>query len=277
MFLSIISYINKKHKYNWDDIKNREKYYILYIFIKYCSFSIIFLTLFFYRQIFIKKQKIKLDIDNIFELPLYENNIVFSNYSTEIKPIALYYPDFVIFNHKNISIDEVILKQVDLARNHGIFGFIINYVFNYNSKIYDNVLNAFLNNNKINFPFSLNWNNDNFKSLNYINIELTNFIKFIKKYLISKNYIRIHNKPLISVGNPFIFQNLNEVLFLLRKEAKENEIGEIFIIFPYNESITETRHLKFFDCAFDFSQIEPLEKDGNKLKIILLLIGQKII
>ena len=233
------------------------------------------MILFFYKHIYIKKQKIKLEIDNIFELPLYENNIVFSNYSTEIKPIALYYPDFIIFNQyfnniskiENFSIEEFILKQVDLARNHGIFGFIINYVFNCNSNIYDNVLNAFHYNNKINFPFSLNWINYNFKSLNHINIELIKFLKFIKKYLISKNYIKIHNKPLISIGNPFIFHNLKEVLFLLRKEAKENEIGEIFIIFPYNESMTETRNLEFFDAVFDFSKFEPLEKDENKMKI----------
>ena len=231
------------------------------------------MTLFFYRHLYIKKQKIKLDIDNIFELSLYENNTVFSNYSTEIKPIALYYPDFAnqytnnILKHKKVSIDEVIIKQVDLARSHGIFGFIINYVFNCNSKIYDNVLNAFLNNRKINFPFSLNWKNDNFKSLKNINIELANFIKFIKNYLISKNYIRIHNKPLISIGNPFIFQNVNEVLLLLRKEAKEYEIGEIFIIFPHNEPMTETRNLEFFDGSFDFSKIDPLAKDENKLKI----------
>jgi hypothetical protein len=89
--------------------------------------------------------------------------------------------------NENASIEEVILKQVDLARNHGIFGFIVNYVFNYNSNIYDNVLNLFYCSKKINFPFSLNWKNDNFKSLNYINIELTKFIKFIKKYFMSKN------------------------------------------------------------------------------------------
>ena len=49
------------------------------------------------------------------------------------------------------EMEEVILKQVDLARNHGIFGFIVNYVFNYNSKIYDNVLNLFHCNDKMKF------------------------------------------------------------------------------------------------------------------------------
>jgi hypothetical protein len=169
--------------------------------------------------------------------------------------------------NENESIDEIILKQVDLARNHGIYGFIINYVFSYNENIYDNVLNIFLNNNKTDFPFLLNWKNDNFKVFNHINIKLINFIKTIKKYLISKNYIKINNKPLISIGNPFIFQNLIEVLLLLRRKAKENEIGEIFIIFPFNELINGKRYLEYFDGAFDFSKSKQLEKYQKTQKI----------
>jgi hypothetical protein len=274
--ISIIRFLKKQNEYRCYNIKINEKYNILYIFVKYCASIIIFFNLFFYKHIFIKKIKIKLDIDNIFEIPLYENDIIFSNYSTEIKPIALYYPDFIGFNqyfisnivkNENESLDEIILKQVDLARNHGIYGFAINYVFSYNENIYDNVLNIFLNNNKMYFPFLLNWKNDNFKVFNHINLELINFIKTIKKYLISKNYIKINNKPLISIENPFIFQNLNEILLLLRRKAKENEIGEIFIIFPLNESINEKRYLEYFDGAFDFSKSEPLEKYKNKQKI----------
>ena len=119
------------------------------------------------------------------------------------------------FNHffkkiskiENASIDEIIIKQVDLARNHGIYGFAINYIFDYKDKIYDNVLNIFLNNKIINFPFLLNWKNENFKFLNNLNIELSNFMKNIKKYLISIHYIKINNKPLISLENPLNRRN----------------------------------------------------------------------
>ena len=222
-----------------------------------------------------KKEKIKLDINKIFEISLFEKNLFFSNYSTKIRPIALYYPNLINCNHyfnnileiENSSIEEFIIKQINLARNHGIYGFAINYIFSYDEKIYDNVLDIFLNNNKINFPFLLNWENDNFKLLNNINKELINFIKTIKKYLISNNYIKINNKHLISIGNPLAFQNLNEIIFFLRKEATENEIGEIFIIFPINETINKTRYIKLFDGVFDFSKTEPSKKDENKLII----------
>ena len=144
MIFEIINYFKRKNKFNWYDMKVNKKYYIINIFTKYYFLLIIFFTLIFYKHIYTKNQKIKLDIDNLFELSLYENNIIFSNYSTELKPIALYYPELINFTYfnnilkfVNISIDEVISKQVDLARNHGIYGFAINYVYSYDEKIYN--------------------------------------------------------------------------------------------------------------------------------------------
>ena len=255
------------------------------IFIKYCA-SIFFLLFYlFYKFIYIKKEKIKIDIDNIFKMPLYENNIIFPTYSTKLKPIALYYPDLINYNHyffnlskiENETVEEVILKQVNLARNHGIYGFAINYIFNYTEKIYDNILNIFLNINKINFPFLINWKNDNFILINNRSKELVNFIKTIKKYLISEIYIKINNKPLISIENPLIFPNLNEVLFLLRKEAIENEIGEIFIIFPINGLKNGTKCIGLFDGAFDFSNIEPFSQNKQKISYYTGIIYKNVI
>ena len=271
MFLSLFRYFNKKIYYNWYNSIIKEKYYIINILGKYIASLIIFFTLFFYKYIYIKKEKIIIEIDNIFEMSLYENNINFSNYSTTIKPLTLYYPDLIYFNqsiinilkNENEFIAQIILKQVNLARNHGIYGFAINYVFSYNEKIYDNVLNIFSENNKVNFPFLLNWKNDNFKLLNNINKELINFIKNIKNYLISRYYIKVNNKPIILIENPLIFQNLKEVLFFLRKEVMDNKIGEIFIIFPFNYAKNEARY-KLFNGVLDFPKIVLLDKYEHK-------------
>ena len=254
------------------------------IIIKYCA-SIFLLFYLFHKFIYIKKEKIKIDIENIFKMPLYENNIIFQNYSTKLKPIALYYPDLINYNHyffnlsknENETVEEVILKQVNLARNHGIYGFAINYIFSYEEKIYDIILNIFLNINKINFPFLINWKNDNFILINNRSKELVNFIKTIKKYLISGNYIKINNKPLISIENPLIFPNLNEVLFLLRKEAIENEIGELFIIFPINGLKNGTKCIGLFDGAFDFSNFELFTQNKQQIFYYTGIIYKNVI
>ena len=265
-----IFYLSRETIHNSQNIKYSKPFYVNKIFPKYLALLIFFFFLFFFKHIYIKKEKIKIDIDNIFKISLFENNIIFSNYSTEIKPIALYYPDLINFNQyfnkiqriENLSIEETIIKQVDLARSHGIYGFAINYVFSDEEKLYNNILNIFLKNIKINFPFFLNWNNDNFSLLNKIEKKLNNFIKQIKKYLISKNYIKINNKPIISIRNPSTFRNVSETLNLLREKAKENELGEMIIIFPFNN--TENRYTQLFDGFFDFSKIEPQEENHKK-------------
>ena len=83
--------------------------------------------------------------------------------------------------------------------------------------------------------FLLNWENDNIKILineykkkyNYIRIFeilLESFVKRIKTYIISDLYIKIKQKPILSIENPLIFKNPQRALLLLRKKFKENGI-----------------------------------------------------
>ena len=115
------------------------------------------------------------------------------------------------------KISEIILKQIDLAKSHGLYGFGIIYVFGDTQNIY-NVVDFFLNNKIINFHFLLIWKNDNFVYylFDILENELNNFIKNIKKYLVSENYIKINNKPAIFIENPFIFEDINETILILR-------------------------------------------------------------
>ena len=127
----------------------------------------------------INYNKIEINLDN--ELPPeYEKNINYSNYSSIIKPIALYYPEFnnINLNYFNInSINtsifkgninqdqnninyekqnklEKIKKQIELARNHGIYGFAICFTFEF-TRTYLDEINFFLNEQEIQFPFLL--------------------------------------------------------------------------------------------------------------------------
>ena len=105
------------------------------------------------------KSYIEINIDNQY---LYEGNIDFSNYTSELKVIAFYSPKFILTNdtpnnsknewsyvlnakplfsrhnqprkpgdeinylgYYDISGPEIIKKQIELAKSHGIFGFAI--------------------------------------------------------------------------------------------------------------------------------------------------------
>ena len=127
-------------------------------------------------------------------LILYENNIDFSKYSTDIKAIAIYLPNFNCVNNlyfhsykycdiksilKNVipsyeghhqprmpyknyinyyNIKVLLKKQINLAKSHGIYGFAIYYYF-LGKAIFDNTLNIIYK-NKMNFHYMLIWKNE---------------------------------------------------------------------------------------------------------------------
>ena len=137
----------------------------------------------------------EIEINNQINDTKYENNIDFSKYSSDIKIIALYEPIYYYdkrkseYNDKSFNIweivkgakplykghhqprkpgdptnylqyynlmnSEVIKKQVNLAKSHGIYGFGIYYYWINGKIIYDKPLNIYFKNKDISFPFFL--------------------------------------------------------------------------------------------------------------------------
>ena len=255
MFYFLRKFYNKYTEISYDepDIINEseKKISLKHIIFKLFILLIIILFIIYYD---IKNPPKRIEIDNALNETIYENNIDFSNYSSSIKPIAIYYPRF-----ENIQ-DETIKDHIILAKSHGIYGFAMFYNWTSDINIYDKQIDIIMNNNNNNFNFLLIWNNDNLekeidKSLNIaqsIEILINNFIKKIKKYLLSSQYIKINKKPVLSINNPFIFKNLNFVILTLRQKASENGIGEIFIIFPIKSRLKQLKYKNLFDGAYDF-------------------------
>jgi hypothetical protein len=121
-------------------------------------------------------------IENDNKMPEYENNINYSTFISDMKPIAFYLPFYETnkpldgqyndrknrkkckslfkghhqsripgdnsnylkyYNSYNIN---VIKKQVELARNHGIYGFAIYYYWNCGEKVLEKPLVLYLDN-----------------------------------------------------------------------------------------------------------------------------------
>ena len=244
-----------------------------------------------------------IDIDNQFQL--YENNIDFSNYSTDIKTIAIYLPQFHFIKENDLwwgknftewttvnkakpffighhqprkpgdEIDylgyyylinsEIIKKQVKLAKSHGIYGFGIYYYWFSGKRLLEKPLDIYLENKDINFPFLLIWANENWSRSwdgsnrmilirqEYKKEDPENFIKDIKKYVLDKRYIKIKNRPIIIIYEPYKIPNLNETILIWRRKSKEIGIGEIYLIvrlIPNKE--LDIKYSNLFEAAYDF-------------------------
>ena len=223
----------------------------------------------FYKYIHINKSKKNIiETDNILENNLYENDSSFTQYQTKLKPIAFYHPDYnnisylkYFNNNKNLNqingdvIEKLIEKQIKLAKVHGIYGFAV-YFDIFNSEYYHYIVNNYFS-YKSNFPFFLIWKNDDMKYNNTKFIE--NLINNLKKVIISDNYIKIRNKPALSISKPDNFFNIRKVLSLIRKKAKKMKIGDLFIFYPFTGNFTEKKFFSEFDATYDYSKIDIFE------------------
>ena len=268
--------------------------------LKYIIMFSIFL--FYIRNIYINNAGILIDADNIFEIPSYEQDINFSKYSTELKPIALYYPNYyaiqlnsyppeiivskwkivrdakplykghhqpripeekyISFEDYDLKDSKIIEKQIDLAKNHGIYGFGFYYYWFSGQKLYEKPLKILYENKDLDFHFLLIWRNNDLKIDDKIIIEQkydNNFAEIffedIKKYLNDSRYIRNNGKPMIGIYKPEQILNLDNAISILRKKAKEYGIGEIFIFAKINrknyEILNKLNNLEILDGGYE--------------------------
>ena len=220
-----------------------------------------------------------IEIDNELKEIEYEENLNFSEYTTNIKVIAFYLPNIYLskfskimqneskfspihkdvkryyqqslelneFNNKNINLDSnnnitnfynLISKQIDLAKNHGIYGFAFCIHF-YSSKIIiDKYIYTFLENNNIDFNYlfilrhrNIYYRNEKLFILKKFNKNFPNsLISEMKSYLNDKRYIKMGTKPIICIDILKKRKKLEKLILSWRKEAKNIGLKDLFII-----------------------------------------------
>ena len=157
---------------------------------------------------------------------------------------------------------ETIHNQIELAKNYGIYGFCYHYYWFNGKRLLEKPLNLLLN-SEIDFPFCINWANENWSRRwdgqeDDILIEQKHSdkddlacIKEICKYVQDKRYIRVNGKPLILIYNAAILPNVNNTIKIWRKYCKDSGIGDICIAGAQTYP-TENPLIYDFDVAVEF-------------------------
>ena len=218
---------------------------------------IFFSTLFFCRNYFILKSKTEIIIDNKLNFTK-EDNVNFSNYKTNIKAIALYYPQIYYNNETNILKDNNVInnikEQITLAKNHGIYGFAFYYFFSPEKNILNIPLDIIILNPYLNINFFLIWENNIF----FEEKNMTKFFNNINKYINDTRYIKFNNKYIIGINNDDINKNDIE---LLRLKFKENNLNDIFILSSANDiNIKEKKEKNIYNGFYYSFSYKSLEK-----------------
>ena len=216
----------------------------------------------------------------------YENNEKFLQYKTDIKTICYYLPQFhqipendkwwgkgftewsnVLpaqprferhyqprlphkdFGTYDLSDVNSFKKQVELARQHGIYGFCFYYYWFSGKKLLETPIENLLKHKEIDMSFCICWANENWTKTwsgeeedvlmkqKYKKNDALKFIQDIKPILKDIRYIKNSNKPIILVYKVFLIPNPNETFKIWREYCRKNVIGKIEIWLVRSHSV----------------------------------------
>lgn len=171
---------------------------------------------------------------------------------------------------------EVLKRQIELAKTHGIFGFCLYHYWFQGKPVMRVPYEQILNNEDLDIPFCLCWANepwtarfDGLSTLGDVLIPQIHsgdddiaFFRDIEKALKDKRYIHVDGKPLLIIYRPSLFPDIKQTVNLWRNLAKNAGIGDLFLVLVQNtfDDIIDPRQLGF-DAAIEFPPQKFLLKD----------------
>ena len=210
--------------------------------------------------------------------------VPFKPYKTDkdmkIRPIALYLPQFHQFNENNqwhgrgftewtnvttakplydghyqpklpidvgfydLTHEDVMFRQIELAKNYGIYGFAFYYYWFSGKKLMEKPIYNYLHNKNLDFPFCLHWANESWSKRwdggnqellmeqNFSEADFQKFAEDLLPFFTDKRYIRVNGKPLFIIYRPALFGQEKFVRFTeyLRDYMRRNGVGELFLL-----------------------------------------------
>lgn len=235
-------------------------------------------NIFLLEDILSKKVHIDDFVNNAYSDCTYEDDMDFGGKTPLVKPIAFYLPQFHEipennewwgkgftewtntrksvprfkghyqprephddFGYYDLSDPDVIRKQAELAKRHGIYGWAVYYYWFSGKTLLTKPIDLLLANKDIDINFCLTWCNEPWTkgwvgddSTTLIDNEkhegaLDNFIDDIKDYLLDDRYIKVDGKPLIIIYHAHRIPNPEKTIAYWRNRAKELGIGDIAI------------------------------------------------
>ena len=183
-------------------------------------------------------------------LPQYENH-----YQPRLPGELGYY---------DLRLIDVQRRQIELAKNYGLHGFCYHYYWFDGKTIMDTPLQQVIDNPELDFPFCINWANENWTkkwdgldkdvilAQNHSASDDIAFLESIHPILTDRRYIKVDGKPLLMLYRPKLFPNINETVIRWREHARKIGIGELYLVMTHSFEHIDPTSLGF-DAAVDFA------------------------
>lgn len=166
----------------------------------------------------------------------------------------------------DLSTDKVMYRQIELAKNYGIYGFCFHYYWFSGKRLMEKPIFNYLNNKELDLPFCLCFANENWSKnwdggdkevlieQKFLEDDPKQFAQDIMPFFADERYIKIKNKPILVVYKPQLFKKeiLKNFADELNKKAKENGLDGVYLIMAKTQDI-ETNPKEFFmDAVVEF-------------------------
>lgn len=183
-------------------------------------------------------------------------------------------------NYYDQSSVETIRAQVNLAKQHGIYGFCHYHYWFDGKQLLETPTNLLLQNADIDFPFCLSWANETWSRQwdgrdHHILIKQTHpptkeswarHFKYLIKAWSDERAIKINGKPLFVILRPQKIDQIDAMLDFWNRSAKERGLQGLYVIFQQQYQLANNNCLKSFDASFQFQPFNSINSDGYSKK-----------
>lgn len=142
----------------------------------------------------------------------------------------------------DLRIPEIQRRQVELAKNYGVYGFCFHYYWFDGKRLLEKPLFQFLNDSEIDFPFCICWANENWTrrwdgqdkeiligQVHTLEID-KRFIEDLEPILRHPNYIKINNRPLIIIYRVTLLNEPQKTFAYWRQFCLDHGLGNPLIV-----------------------------------------------
>ncbi len=206
--------------------------------------------------------------------PTKENDKWWGKGTTEWNNVVRAVPQFVghsqprfpdELGYYDLRIKDVMFRQIELAKQYGIYGFCFyHYWFGNDKRILEKPLNTFLHEKLLDIPFFYCWANHNWYkkfqgTSDEVLIEMpadkTIYMQYVKAIIpdmMDERYYKINGKPVIMVYRPLDIPDVREVLAKWREDAINKGFTGLYIIAVHEVGESMDYRKKGYDASSEF-------------------------
>ena len=178
-------------------------------------------------------------------------------------------------NYYDLNDSNIIKSQVELAQKHGIYGFCFYHYWFDGKLLLEKPINSFYSRADINFPYCISWANETWTkrwigdSKSIIQEQKhtpdrtlwEKHFYYLLKFFKDKNYIKIDNKPVFTIYQPIMVEELEKMMLIWNELATKEGLEGIYFIATKRHDYIPKGTLGLFNGLLKF---QPQEVYNSK-------------